>query len=52
MARDGPSKMMNPFNNPNVMARLAKDSRTQEYMKDPEYVKMITELSANPEALG
>ncbi|XP_069973014.1 stress-induced-phosphoprotein 1 [Penaeus vannamei] len=52
MARDGPSKMMNPFSNPNVMARLATDPRTQEYMKDPEYVKMINDLSANPEALG
>jgi len=45
-------KMMNPFSDPNLTARLATDPRTREFMKDPEYVKMIGELQANPNALG
>jgi len=47
----GPSRM-NPFMDANVMARLAADPRTREFMKDPEYVKMIQEMSSNPSALG
>ncbi|CAL4088706.1 unnamed protein product [Meganyctiphanes norvegica] len=45
-------KMMNPFSDPNLTARLATDPRTREFMNDPEYIKMIGELQANPNALG
>lgn len=45
-------KMMNPFSDPNLTARLATDPRTREFMNDPEYVKMVGELQANPNALG
>lgn len=52
MAGEGKNKMMNPFSDPNILAKLTQDHRTREYMKDPEYVKLIGQLQSNPQALG
>lgn len=43
---------MNPFSDPNIMVKLTQDPRTREFMKDPEYLKMISQLQSNPQDLG
>ncbi|TGZ53684.1 stress-induced-phosphoprotein 1 [Temnothorax longispinosus] len=42
----------NPFNSPDIFAKLASDSRTKGYLADPEYMKMLQELRTNPQSLG
>ncbi|XP_077274924.1 stress-induced phosphoprotein 1 [Temnothorax americanus] len=42
----------NPFNSPNIFAKLASDSRTKGYLADPEYMKLLQELRTNPQSLG
>ncbi|RXG73925.1 Stress-induced-phosphoprotein 1 [Armadillidium vulgare] len=46
------NRKLNPFSDPNLMAVLTMNPRTREFMKDPEYVKMITTLQNNPQSLG
>lgn len=45
-------RKLNPFSDPNLMATLAMNPRTREFMNDPDYVKMMTELQRNPQSLG
>ncbi|XP_076239622.1 stress-induced phosphoprotein 1 [Calliopsis andreniformis] len=42
----------NPFNTPNLFAKLAKDPRTKELLQDPEYLMLLQELRNNPQAFG
>ncbi|KAB7495336.1 Stress-induced-phosphoprotein 1 [Armadillidium nasatum] len=46
------NRKLNPFSDPNLMAVLTMNPRTREFMKDPDYVKMITTLQNNPQSLG
>ncbi|XP_071536017.1 stress-induced-phosphoprotein 1 [Panulirus ornatus] len=52
IAQQGGGRMLNPFHDPNFMEHLKEDPRTKEFMKDPEFVKTMQELSTNPQALG
>ncbi|XP_015181039.1 PREDICTED: stress-induced-phosphoprotein 1 [Polistes dominula] len=42
----------NPFNHPDLLKKLANDSRTKAYLNDPEYLKLLQELRNNPQSLG
>ena len=47
-----PDRMMNPFSDPQMIARLAQDPRTREFLKDPDYLKLVEDLKSNPNTLG
>lgn len=42
----------NPFNTLDLFVKLANDSRTKDYLQDPEYLKLLQELRDNPQALA
>ena len=46
------SAFPNPFNGPDVFLKLRNDSRTKEWLDDPDYMRLINELRNNPKALG
>jgi len=38
-----------PFGDPNeIMKKLSNDSRTSKYLTDPSYMRMLTDMSTNP----
>ncbi|XP_053979991.1 stress-induced-phosphoprotein 1 [Hylaeus volcanicus] len=41
----------NIFNTPDLYVCLANDPTTKEFFKDPDYLKLLQELQANPEAM-
>lgn len=48
----GSQPMVNPFGDPNYMDKIRNNSQTREYLNDPAYVRMITQLHSNPKSLG
>ncbi|XP_015608933.1 stress-induced-phosphoprotein 1 [Cephus cinctus] len=44
--------MPNPFNTADLFVKLRNDPRTRAYLDDPEYIKLIQELSTNPRSLS
>ncbi|XP_035732907.1 stress-induced-phosphoprotein 1-like [Vespa mandarinia] len=46
------SSRFNPFNHPDLLKKLANDSRTKAYVNDPEYLKLLQELRTNPQSLS
>ncbi|KAH0544244.1 stress-induced-phosphoprotein 1 [Cotesia glomerata] len=46
------SMTANPFASPDVFVKLRNDPRTKEFLSDPEYLKLLSELQTNPRALG
>lgn len=50
MARDGKG-IPNIFKDPSSLVKLHNDPRTRDFFKDPEYVKMLSQLHSNPSAM-
>ncbi|XP_067124872.1 stress-induced-phosphoprotein 1-like [Centruroides vittatus] len=50
MARDGKG-IPNIFKDPSSLLKLHNDPRTKDFFKDPEYVKMLSQLHSNPSAM-
>ena len=50
-AQQAPS-MTNPFNTPDLFVKLRNNPRTRAYLDDPEYLKLIQEIRANPKLIG
>lgn len=46
------SSLSNPFNSPDIFMKLANDPRTQKFLSDPDYLKLLQELRTNPQSLG
>lgn len=46
------NKKMNPFADPNLMAILTTNPRTRDFMRDPDYLRILNEIQANPQSLG
>jgi len=42
----------NPFNDPQLMQRLAQDPRTASYLSQPDFMAKLREMQVNPGALG
>ncbi|KAL5728184.1 Hsp70-Hsp90 organizing protein 3 [Ranunculus cassubicifolius] len=47
-SRSAKSPFGNMFQGPEIWAKLTNDVRTREYMKQPDFVRMIQELQRNP----
>lgn len=47
-----PKGFPNPFNVPDVYAKLMADPRTKQFLKDPEYWTLFHQLQENPSLLG
>ena len=41
----------NPFDGPNIEAKLAADPSTRQFMSDPGFLKILSDIKSNPEAL-
>uniref|UniRef100_A0ABM0MPZ9 Stress-induced-phosphoprotein 1-like n=1 Tax=Saccoglossus kowalevskii TaxID=10224 RepID=A0ABM0MPZ9_SACKO len=48
----GSQPMPNPFATPGLMEKLASDPRTKDFLKDPDYLKVVSDLQSNPQMLG
>ena len=48
----GSQPLMNPFADPRLWAKLENDSRTKEFVKDPDYRQIIEKLQKQPSELG
>lgn len=46
------ASLSNPFNSPDIFMKLANDPRTQKFLSDPDYLKLLQELRTNPQSLG
>ena len=46
------SSSMNPFGSPDAIAKLCMNSKTANYMTDPHFRSMLTEMSTDPQKLG
>ena len=44
--------MNNPFSDPNLEAKLAMDPRTRDFLNDPTFVMMLTQLKTDPSKLN
>lgn len=44
--------MNNPFADPNLEMKLAMDQRTREYMSDPSFCMMLSELKKDASKLS
>ncbi|XP_058798627.1 stress-induced-phosphoprotein 1 [Phymastichus coffea] len=51
-AQRGSRAFPNPFSGPDIFIKLRNDSRTKDWLNDPEYLKLLQELQLNPKALG
>lgn len=53
MMADGPaSAFSNPFTSPDIFVKLRNNSKTRQWMDDPEYLKLIQQLQNNPNAVA
>ena len=43
--------IVNPFGGADAEAKLWMDPSTREYMKDPSFVKILSDIKSNPELL-
>ncbi|XP_072380099.1 stress-induced-phosphoprotein 1 [Diabrotica undecimpunctata] len=42
----------NPFSAPDVIPKLRADPKTRAFLEDPEYLALLAQLQANPQAMG
>ena len=42
---------MNPFEGADVAAKLMADSSTRQFMNDPGFLKILSDIKSNPELL-
>ena len=43
--------LVSPFSDPDLWTKLEQDSRTKEFLKDPDFKQKITNLQKNPKML-
>ena len=48
----GSQPLVNPFMDPKMWEKVSTDSRTKNFMADPEYRKLIQEIQRDPTQLG
>ena len=48
----GSQPLNNPFAAPGVMEKLANDSRTKDFLKDPSYMALLKMLQIDSSAMG
>ncbi|XP_035212131.1 stress-induced-phosphoprotein 1-like [Stegodyphus dumicola] len=41
----------NPFSGPGIMEKLRNDHRTREFLNDPSYLKLLSDLQQNPQSM-
>jgi len=51
-APPGSQSVGNPFSGANIWTKIQGDPKTREFLKDPQYKKIIEDLQSNPKALG
>ena len=44
----GAKGFANPFADPNLLAKIASNPKLQEYMRQPDYLKMLQEIMSDP----
>jgi len=45
-------EVLNPFTDANLFDKLEKNPKTKDYLKDPDFIKVLKNLQSNPKDLG